>query len=494
MQESGTNKIDTVGRVAKAGSDRNATIMTSRTDLYNVIILLLSTVAISGIVSLYVLCLAWNNLKTSGADPLKRAAMAAAADLLKISVFSREFGTLGIADYVDSDYNYADAQEGGDVQVRSFNTVSSLIRTSLFVAKRYQLPVMGERAASDLGQLRALEDEMHKKLQLAIKDDGTGKIYEHVKRILTSSTRGGEHLESLKIRLGFVKNKLLASQVQAEPGDDATDIISGRLRTMTPLAVPFDPQPMLLHQQVREPTFFNSTEFIADKDSDAPDKAPADKASTDKVSADKVSTDKVSADPASTDKASTVKKSRDQMSPGQRAQGPPAAIPIVILIEAQFAGKGEKSGLVTSKACIAAGADMKSNPYAGRQPEGSLSITFPQGRPDAFTSLESILLYKGWLGKGQWQQSSQGPVPGQGQLVALPATPAQNSMNGSEALSLSPTLPLAQAALNAGLFLAPGRIDQDHLAYTACPQGRRQGSDRRSRKRKDRQQHTRRGQ
>jgi len=48
-------------------------------------------------------------------------------------------------------------------EVRSFNTVASLIRTSLFVAQRYRLTPMGEQAKSDLKELKNLEDELHKK-------------------------------------------------------------------------------------------------------------------------------------------------------------------------------------------------------------------------------------------------------------------------------------------------------------------------------------------
>jgi len=91
MQEPGANRIDTSLREGKIGGGKSATTMTSRVDWYNLFVLLLSTIAISGIVSLYVLCLAWLNLKNTNSDPLERAAKSAAADLLKINASQCRF-------------------------------------------------------------------------------------------------------------------------------------------------------------------------------------------------------------------------------------------------------------------------------------------------------------------------------------------------------------------------------------------------------------------
>ncbi len=379
---------------AKSASGRNATIMTSRTDVYNLIILFVASLAISGIISIYIMGLAWLNLKTPAADPLKRAAWTAASDLLKINVFSRDFGTLGIADYFNNDNNYGEAQEGAEVQVRSFNTVSALIRTALFVARRYHLEIMGGLAANDMRQLLELEDELHQKLLLAIKDDGTGKIYEHVKRVLTVSTRGGEHLLSLKLKLGTIKNKLDVSQIPAEQEDKAADCSAGQLKTLTPLTVPYLDRPLLLHQQSGETIFLNTDDFVEAKE---------------------------------------AKSEGKNISPAGRP------IPTVVLIEAQFTALAGKGDPVTRKVCVAVGDNIKNNAYAARQLEGSLAVSFPQGRPDAFSSLESILLYKDWQGRGDWLQAAKGSVPGTGQLApwVTPANEAVKAMNGSESLSIA---------------------------------------------------------
>jgi hypothetical protein len=411
MQEPRANKIDAVTREAKSGGGKGATTMTSRMDWYNIFILLLSTVAISVIIALYVVSLASFNLKDTRSDPLERAALSAAADLLKLNVFSSDFGSLGIADYVNNDNNLIDSQDGATREVRSFNTVASLIRTSLFVAKRYQLAPMAEQASSDLKELKSLEDELHKRFLAAIKDDGTGKIYEHVKRILNSSTRGGEHLDSLQLKLGIAKNKLAMSAIQAEPEDDPKYCMSGRLKALTPVMVPLSSSPWILHQQSRETTILNSSDFVQDSEPEVPH-MPA------------------------------------TLSP----------IPVVILLEAQFATNSARRGLVTSKRkiCVVAGADIKNQPYATAPLEGCMAISFPHGKPKAFSSLESVLLYKGWQGKGEWQQAVQGSVPGLGQL-APSAAPVLKDMNGSESLSIalyhwlrqlySPIAPARMAAL-----------------------------------------------
>jgi hypothetical protein len=446
MQEPGANKIDVLPRGGKKGGGKGATTMTSRVDWYNLFVLLISTIAISGIITLYVLCLAWLNLKNTASNPMERAAMSAAADLLKINVFSREFGTLGIADFVNNDSNYADSPEGAARDVRSFNTVASLIRTSLFVAKRYQLTPMGEQAAGDLKELKGLEDELHKKFLAATKDDGTGKIYEHVKRILSGSNRGGEHLVSLHIKLGTIKDKLAMSAIQAEPDDDASYCMSGRLKALTLLMVPLVSDRLVLHQQSKEIAIMNAADFVEDIKTAIPATSPA------------ITT------------------------PAKITQ----AIPTVILIEAQFASKSDVRGLVTSKVCVIAGADFKNQPFATAPLEGSLAISFPQGKPNAFSSLESILLYKGWQGNGEWQQAVQGSVPGPGQL-APSAAPVLKDMNGSESLSIalyhwirqlsSPVAPARLAALLKAPWRRPAIPKDSGKALTAVDEDDNRGDD-----------------
>jgi len=385
MIEPGANTTDALSREAKVGGGKIATTMTSRVDWYNLLMLFISTVAISGMVSLYVLFVAWFNLKNTDSDPLERAAMAAASDLLKINIGSQNFGTLGIADFVNSDNGSQSAVEDADSSVRSFNTVASLIRTSLFLAQHYRLDPLGERAAGDLEDLEHLQKELHSRFLAAIKSDGSGKIYEHVKRILSSSTRGGEHLDSLRIKLGFARKQLLISTVFAEANDDPSYTVRGRLKTLTPLAVPLTKSQIILHQQSDQIAIVNSGDFEEDTKS--------------------------------------------------------AALPTTLLIEADFATKNDHRGLVTShrKVCVIAGASVKKQTTdLSRQDrqDGCLAITFPQGKPSYFSSLESILLYDQWQGKGEWQQAVQGTVPGSGQL-APSAAPVLKDMNPSESLSIA---------------------------------------------------------
>jgi len=380
VQELGTKKKETPA-------------MPSGVDWYNLLVLILATIAISGIVTLYVLSLAWLNLKRADSDPLERAANLAAADLIRVNVVSRSFGTLGLADFINNDSSFTPGHDGASRDVRSFNTVASLIRTSLFVAKRYDLKIMGEQAAGDMHELQELQDELHKKLIAAIKEDGSGKIYEHIKRCLANGSRGGEHLESLHVKLGKVKGKLSMSLIAAEPEDDPACCQSGRLKALTPLVVPYSDEKFILHQQSKIREVFNPDDFVADDQSmDSP-------------------------------------------------------IPAVILIEAQFStrndknDKGDKRGLVTSERRIctvatSAAADNKVQQLFEAPMEGCLALSFPQGKPNTFNSLESVLKYKDWQGQGSWQQAVRGPVPGAGQL-APPTAPHLQEMNGSDSLSIA---------------------------------------------------------
>ena len=112
-------------------------------------------------------------------------------------------------------------------------------------------------------------------------------------------------------------------------------------------------------------------------------------------------------------------------------------VPTAILIEAQYASNSnsDRRGLVTNKVCVVAGADRKNQSLASAPLEGCLAITFPQGKPTNFTSLESILIYKDWQGRGEWQETSKGSVPGPGELAPA-AAPVLRSMNASDSLSL----------------------------------------------------------
>ena len=361
-------------------------------DWYNIVVLLLSTVSISGVIALYVVSLAWFNLKNNATDPLERAARAAAEDLLRINVVSASFGNVGIADFNNTTLGAGGASAGAVGEVRSYNTAASLVRTSLNVAKRYKLPALAEQAGADLQELQALKEELRRKIVGSIQagqPEGGGKIFEHVRRILSNHPRGGQHLQALTIRLGYSIDRMQVCTIEAEADDPPAIVGRGRLRTMTPIAVPLSPEILYFEQQPKDTAIIDNSQFM-------PSSNPSD---------------------------------------------PDSAIPTTLSIEAQFSSGPKRSDihattLIKKEVCVIAGADYKNQPFVSPPSEGCFAIGFLQGRPQQFKSLADILQYKGWRAHAEWQQAIQGGVPGSGNL-APPALPALKTMDGGESLSIA---------------------------------------------------------
>jgi hypothetical protein len=373
----------TSGQVKTTGQ-ATGTLAQGKVDWYNIAVLLLSTIVVSVIISTYVLCLAWLNLKNNDSDPLERAARLAAQDLLDINVVSANFGNVGIADFENSELGPGGLSAGAAGEVRSYNTVASLLRTALFLAKNYHLQALGEQAAGDLVELQNIKDELRRKIVASVQADGTGTIYEHIKRTLSSHVRGGASLQALTVKLGTSHDRMQITTIPAEAEDAPAFSGSGKLRTLTPLTVPLSKQIIYLHQQAREIAIVAPSQFVPDQKQ---------------------------------------------------------ALPTTLLIEAQFAAPSRQhdtSGqLITRKqVCVIAGADYKNQPLVNPPQDGCLALDFPQGRPDRFDSLLSILQFKDWQGRGEWLQALQGAVPGTGHLSPPAVTPLR-SMNGSESLSIA---------------------------------------------------------
>ncbi|MBU6455381.1 MAG: hypothetical protein KGS72_26655 [Cyanobacteria bacterium REEB67] len=373
----------TSGQVKTTGP-AGATLAQGKVDWYNIAVLLLSTIVLSVIISSYVLCLAWLNLKNNDSDPLERAARLAAQDLLDINVVSANFGNVGIADFENSELGPGGLSAGAAGEVRSYNTIASLLRTSLFLAKHYHLQAMGEQAAADLKDLQGIKDELRRKIVASIQTDGTGAIYEHIKRILSNHVRGGASLQTLAVKLGTSHDRMQITTIPAEAEDAPAFSGSGKLRTLIPLTVPLSNQIIYLHQQARDIAIVAPAQFVPDQKQ---------------------------------------------------------ALPTTLLIEAQFAAPSRQhdaSGRVIThkEVCVIAGADYKNQPLTNPPQDGCLALDFPQGRPDRFDSLASILQFKDWQGRGDWLEAVQGAVPGTGHL-APPAVNQLKSMNGSDSLSIA---------------------------------------------------------
>ncbi len=345
-----------------------------------------STFAASGLISVYVLAVAWFNATTVDADPLERAAQAASDDLIHETVFDPAFGKIGIRDLQDRE---------SKLDIRSFNTVAALLRQSRAIAASYNLTAMASQSANDLKQLNVLKAELRRKLEARVSVHGG--TYQRLKKLLARNVRAGDHLKSLQITLGVLADNsvqnLFESGIDAMPQDEMGAVRNGKLKAMTPLMVPDLPgQTIVFHQNATEAALL-SPAFIK----------PA-------IASD---------------------------------------IPTVVLIKAEYErpqGKKEARNNQRAIAIICGRAKERSRKAnkrnneireAALKKEGScLVLNFPQGKPDLFSSLADVLKSKAFSGRGEWQQAAQGTIPGNGKL-APPAAPVLADMTAREALGVA---------------------------------------------------------
>lgn len=156
----------------------------------------LTTIGASGIISLYVLGLAWLNLKNVDADPLDRAARTVALELADMSVESSQFGALALKD--------GSIEASVNKECRSFNTVQALLAVSLTLAEKYRLAELAGEAQADLKSLKALRTELASQLYQSVKPGGA--IYQSTKKMLSARARSREKLRGLAITLGTLKS------------------------------------------------------------------------------------------------------------------------------------------------------------------------------------------------------------------------------------------------------------------------------------------------
>ncbi|MFA6209413.1 MAG: hypothetical protein WCT03_08340 [Candidatus Obscuribacterales bacterium] len=336
----------------------------------------LSTFAASLLISAYVLTLAWLNIGSVVSDPLEQAAEIACENLISTSVFDPAFGKIGIRDL----------RSESQPKVRSFNTVISHVRQGIWTSEQYHLAAMHEQAKSDLALLKKLQEELRGKLNAEISKDG--QTFNQVQKILSRSAHPGNHLSYMSLELGAIDNHTEAcfySDIEARPDElHAAYVRSGKLLTMTPIAVP-SAAPIFLHQQSTRATIAAAQDFHPCKD----------------------------------------------------------ALPTAILITAEYESKAKVKK--RSQICVICGDLSRSlhqkNEQASLTKNRSkeltcMALSFPQGRPEFFNSLADLFKSNIFDGHGQWQQVTNGSVPGAGRL-APPVAPLLSDMNSREALGVA---------------------------------------------------------
>ncbi len=347
-------------------------------------VLWFSTLAASGLISAYVLTLAWFNIDNVEADPLEKAGEIAVNNLTATTVFDSAFGTIGIQDKPI-------ASAGGAGKIRSVNTVFSLLRQAALVSHQYQLSAMSKQTAADLTTARKLNDKLKALLNAEV--DHGGSTYLQIKNFLAHHTRAGSHLTALTLNLGIVDQAgqtYSATTIPAAPNELKSPYVrNGTILALAPVPIP-ENEPLVFHQQA------NATTLVA----------------------------------------------VEKFAPATAEQ-----LPTAILITAEYetsTGKNRAKLLSRRRLCLLCGNDTfrfaktinKTVPTGSRGAPTCLVLTFPQGRPQTFTCLADLFKSSQFTGHGEWQQTNKGPVPGTGSL-APPVAPVLIDMDGRDALSIA---------------------------------------------------------
>ncbi len=348
-------------------------------------VLWFSTLAASGLISAYVLALAWFNIDNVEADPLEKAGEIAVRNLTATTVFDPAFGSIGIQDRASA------PSASGASKIRSINTVFSLLRQAAIIGQEYDLPAMGKQTSADLALARKLEVKLKGLLNAQVVVGGP--TYLQIKNSLAHSARSGRHLTALSLELGVVD---LAGQTYSTTAISAgvdenkqAYVRAGKILALAPVPVP-QSEPLIFHQQADATTLVASEKF-----------SPA----------------------------------------------APEQLPTAILITADYetsTGKNRAKLQSRRRICLLCGNNTfrfakspgKARPVTNKSEPTCMILTFPQGRPQLFNCLADLFNNREFKGHGEWQQTNQGTVPGNGSL-APPVAPVLVDMNGRDSLSIA---------------------------------------------------------
>jgi len=346
---------------------------------YSVGVLGISIVAVSSIISLYVLAIAKINLKDVDTDPIDRAATGAVADLTSMTQSSDSFGQLGLLDRFDP---------AAEIDSRSFDTVAALLRASIFIADKYQLVTMQEQARKDFIELTNLKTQFKNRLTEAVTQ---GTIYRAVRKTVEGGIKPNQKLLSLSIKLGMASSLPLVSSIAPLPGEErAAYVHNNKLITMlavpiAPAAKPEETKDYYFSQRASRASRIELKDFIADDGH---------------------------------------------------------TMPSALLIEAEILTPDKKTGqsqTIKRSVCMLLGQlPERAVSIANESPSTCLAISFPHGKLDQIKSLSDILSNKQdshWLKSGDWQICLGGTIPGSGHLAPT-VSPIVREMQPKDVLSL----------------------------------------------------------
>ncbi|MBK9278165.1 MAG: hypothetical protein IPM93_08335 [Candidatus Obscuribacter sp.] len=380
---------DNQSKAAESGN--SVSIRKGGTDWYSLSVLWLATLAVSGVISLYVMAIAWLNIKDIDIDPIDRAAYQAAAEVSNLAVHHRDFGAL-VLNQPPDDLNRA----------RSFNTVVSLLRTSLYLANRLELKVVQEEAEKDYAELLSQRARLLTLVEANLKpspvrdkpsQNGVSVLptntYARVRQTIVGSLRQSEKLTDLSIKCGTLKHGQGLSKIPAENDEEKAPYVeNGRLKTMVPVPIPLKtPTSFIFHQEPLQSKIVRTGDFVPLKDRQT--------------------------------------------------------LPSALLLEATMEEHNRRSGkgavsYIKRRICISLGASDKESltaaPLSKPLPT-CLAISFPHGRLATMDSLASLLQCKTWLGNGNWTEYAGNAGSGSGRLSPT-ANPVIKQMSPGDSLSL----------------------------------------------------------
>ncbi|HEY9793051.1 MAG TPA: hypothetical protein V6D22_21795 [Candidatus Obscuribacterales bacterium] len=312
-------------------------------------------VVLSGvIISLYTVFVHSFTVRGSAEDCLKRAALTAAARLSAVAVDDPVFGRVGLCDRAP--------EVPGRVGTISLNSLYGTLRLDHLIARQLNLPYVDRLVSEDVQRVRGIEHKLRQALSHAAvttfdeaNSSRRDSLYEMVQDMLARG-QNGNNLIALRIKLGTTAPCLFTSLVPYAGDAGGPRAANGQYKAGAVIEIG-DNQWAQLYQQATEPRLCDEHYF--------------------------------------------------QMTTSQ-------VTPSMVLIEAVYnsGGAGDSVGVTrTLSACAVVG----SPPAAS--PDTVFMVSFPQGDPDKFHSLLSVLKCDAAV-SGEWQRAVQESVPGKGYLEA----------------------------------------------------------------------------
>ena len=388
-RQTSPDKKSRAAESGKSGSGKKAGI-----DWYSLSVLWLATLAVSGVISLYVMAIAWLNIKDIDIDPIDRGAYQAAAEIANLTVHHRDLGALTVNNSTE-----------GSKPARSLNTVVSLVRTSLYLAKSLDLKVMQVEAEKDFAEVLAQRAKLLSLIEANLKPhEGdtvpssqnqspnlTLNTYARVRQTIQGSLRQSEKLTDLSIKYGTLKNGEGLTRITAESEEaKAPYVENGRLKTMVPVPIPLaKPTTFIFQQEPLQTKIVSISDFKALNDKD------------------------------------TL----------------PSALLLEATIEQHKRHSSKENGAVSfvkRRICISLGASDRQTDTAAplsKPLPTCLAISFPHGRLENMNSLAALLQCKTWQGQGNWTEytGTSGNLSGR---LSPTANPVIKQMSPGDSLSL----------------------------------------------------------